>query len=262
MSFTADKEEMLFYQRLTELRERSLQRYCPEFTHFLDGRHLRLAKELLSSQSDVRAVCFGGFEDAERCVVGVFPHDIYSDVNESELFSMFDVKGVEIKGSGFSTFSHRDVMGSVLALGVKRETMGDIYVPADSQSAYICMSSVAAGFVCESLESISRDKVKCRLVEATELPLPERRFAVISGTVASPRLDCIIALVTKTSREKAKIMITSGLVNVNHMPEIRTDSQLETGDLLSVRGYGRFKISELGGLTRKGRSKTVVHKMI
>lgn len=262
MSITADRDEVLFYQRLTELCERCVERYCPEFTHFLDGRQLRLAKEYLASMSDVRVVCFGGFEDAERCVVGIFTRDIYSDSSESELFSMFDVKGVEIKGSGFSTFSHRDVMGSVLALGVKRETMGDIYVPEGSQSAYLCMTSVAAGFVCESLESVSRDRVKCRLVEAAELPVPERRYSIISGTVASPRLDCVISLVTKTSREKAKIMINSGLVNVNHIPETRTDTQLNAEDLLSVRGYGRFKISELGDLTRKGRSRTVVHKMI
>ncbi|MBR2021306.1 MAG: hypothetical protein IJ939_02625 [Clostridia bacterium] len=262
MSFTADKEEALFYQRLSELSERCVSRYCPEFTHFLDGRQLRLARDFLASRDNVRIVSYGGFDGAERCVVGIFPSDIYSGCDEKELYEMFDIVGIEVRGSGFSTFSHRDVMGSVLALGVKREAMGDIYVPVDSRSAYLCMTSVAAGFVCESLESVSRDKVKCRLVKAHELPVPERRYSVISGTIASPRLDCVISLVTKTSREKAKTMITSGLVNVNHIPETRTDTQLNAEDLLSVRGYGRFKICELGDLTRKGRSRTVVHKMI
>ncbi len=262
MSMTQGKEEMLFLQRLSELCERSRTRYCPEFTHFLDGRELSVATDFLNSQRDVRIVRYGGFDGAERCVVGIFPRDIYSDTDENELYAMFDVKGVSIKGSGFSSFSHRDVMGSVLALGVKRETMGDIYVPDDSKSAYICMSSIAAQYVCDSLEFVSRDKVKCLVVEADVLPIPERKFAVISGTVASERLDCIISLVTKTSREKAKIMINSGLVGVNHVPEMRSDAQLSEGDLLSVRGYGRFKVVEMGGLTRKGRNRVVVHKMI
>ena len=256
------REETLFLQRIYELCERSRTRYSPEFTHFLDGRELASAKEFLLSQVGVRIVPFGGFEDAERCVIGVFPTDIYADTSDKELFQMFDVKGVCIKGSGFSTFSHRDVMGSVLALGIKREAMGDIYVPEDSQSAYICMSSVAAHYVCENLEFVSRDKVRCEIIDAVMLPIPERKISVISGTVASERLDCIVSLVTKISREKAKNLINSGLVNVNHTPELRNDYQLCDGDLLSIRGYGRFRVVEIGGLTRKGRNRIVVHKMI
>ncbi|MBQ7399534.1 MAG: hypothetical protein IJW06_03615 [Clostridia bacterium] len=262
MSTLSGKDEVLFYQRLSELCERAVGRYCPEFTHFLDGRELSLAREFLKKQSGARIVCFGGFGGAERCVVGIFPEDIYSESPEDELCSMFDISGVVISGSGFSKFSHRDVLGSVLALGVKRETMGDIYVDQSENKAYICMSNVAASYVCDSLEFVSRDKVKCRLIEALSLPVPERKFSLISGTVASERLDCIISLVTKTSREKAKTMITSGLVSVNHVPEVRSDALLSVDDLLSVRGYGRFKIITLGDLTRKGRNRIVVHKMI
>ena len=258
----ADKQENLFYQRLCELCDRCRERYLPEFTHFLDGRELSMAKQFLSSQQEVRVVCFGGFWDAERCVVGVFPEVIYSGNSEEELYNLFDVCGVLIKGSGFSQFSHRDVLGSVLSLGIKRETMGDIYVDAENKCAYVCMDKVAADFVCGETLFVARDKVKCSLVNSTALPVPERKFSTISGTVASERLDCIICLATNLSREKAKTLINSGLVNVNHFPETRCDTALCDGDLLSVRGYGRFKIGELGDLTRKGRIRAVIHKMI
>ena len=257
-----DKQESLFYQRLAELCDRCRERYSPEFTNFLDGRELAGARQFLSSRNEVRVVCYGGFNEAERCVVGVFPEVIYSENSDEELFEMFDVKGVVIKGSGFSQFTHRDVLGSVLALGVKRETMGDIYVDSEDKCAYICMTDVAATFVCEELTFVARDKVKCSLVDCKSLPVPERKFSVISGTVASERLDCIIALVTKLSREKAKVLVNSGLVNVNHFPETRSDATLCQDDLISVRGYVRFKMAELGDLTRKGRTRAVIHKMI
>lgn len=260
------KNEDLFYQRLSELADRCVTRYCPEFSHFLDGRSLFLANEYLkrSKENDIRVVTFGGFNDAERRVVGVFPRDIYPEetVPDDELCSMFELSAIEISGSGFSSFSHRDVMGSVLGLGMKREAIGDIYVADDKMHAYICLTDVAAGFLCESLEFVARDKVKVRKIDVSELPAPERRFTVISGTVASERLDCIIALATNLSREKAKQLVVSGLVSVNHLEETRCDINLCEMDILSVRGYGRFKLHELGGVTRKGRNRVVIHKMI
>ena len=114
----------------------------------------------------------------------------------------------------------------------------------------------------EELDFVARDKVRCSLVGCNMLPVPERKFSVIAGTVASERLDCIIALVTKLSREKAKVLVNSGLVSVNHFPETKCDAILCQNDLLSVRGYGRFKVAELGDMTRKGRTRTVIHKMI
>ena len=258
-------EEQLFFQRIEELADRSVQRFCPQFTHFLDAASLRSAKNHIKSKNaDVLIVEFGGFADAERNVLGFFPKDVYGfdGYDEKELCSMFEICGVVVECSDFSTFSHRDIMGSVLGLGIKREAMGDIYVAEDSRHAYICFTEVAARYVCENLEYVSRDKVKCKMIDALSLPVPERKFAVISGTVASDRLDCILSLAAKISREKAKILVSSGLVSLNHTPEMRSDMKIREGDILSVRGFGRFKISEFGDLTRKGRSRVVVHKMI
>jgi len=260
------KNENLFFQRLSELAKRCTTRYCPEFTHFLDGRSLYQACEYLRTRwsDDVRVVSYGGFMDAERRIVGIFPKDIYpyENVCDEELYEFFDIGAVEIIGSGFSTFNHRDVMGSVLGLGIKRETMGDIYVAEDNMHAYICLNNVACRYLCDSLESVSRDRVKVKEIKPRLLPVPERRYSVISGTVASERLDCVVALATGLSREKSKQLISSGFVNVNHFEETKCDIQLLENDILSIRGYGRFKLAELGSLTRKGRNRVTVHKMI
>lgn len=259
------KTDTLFLQRIEELADRCRTRFGPEFTHFLDGRNLKLANDCLKKFSgDVISVPFGGFKDAERVVIGVFPKDVYGydAVDESELCAMFDLCAVKIQGSGFGVFTHRDCMGSVLALGVKREALGDIYVTEDGKCAYMCLTKVAAEYICKNLEFVSRDKVRVSVIDVSDLPVPERRFSVISGTVASERLDCIISLATGLSRDKSKQLINSAMVNVNHFEETRCDFQLSVGDILSVRGHGRFKLIELGGLTKKGRNRVVVHKMI
>ncbi len=257
------KEESLFKQRMTELCNKALDTYSPTFTYFLDGRSKQQALEVFKCFShSIRVVSFGGFKQAQRVRIGLFPSDIYGGFeNETELYEMFDVSTVEIKGSGFNSFGHRDVLGSVLGLGIKREVLGDIYLP-DDKSAYLSMTSVAAEYVCSSLESVARDKVKIRIVDEGELPEIKLQFSVVSGTVASDRLDCIVSLCTGVSREKAKQMINVSNVNLNHFEARRCDVAVCEGDVISVRGYGRFVVHELGGLTKKGRTKVIVHKMI
>lgn len=260
---SSDKNDALFLQKITEKCNKAIETCSPYFTDFLDGRSKAAALEVAKGYSgQIMCISFGGFENAERVQLGFFSKDVYGYIDdEKELYEMFDISGVEIKGSGFFDFEHRDVMGSVLALGIKREVMGDVYLP-DKQSAYICMTSTCAKYVCESLDKVARDKVKVNLINADKLPKQDKKFAIISGTVASDRLDCIVSLCTGTSREKAKMMIGAGNVNVNHFEQLRTDAPVVPEDVISVRGYGRFILVEHGGLTKKGRLKTVVHKMI
>ena len=259
------QEDVLFLQRLEDLALRCRERYTPEFTHFLDGRALRIAKDYLSGyKDDVLVVTFGGFDNAERQVVGLFPKDVYGyeGFEEKSLFEMFEICGVVIDGSGFSSFSHRDVMGSVLGLGIKRETVGDIFVTDDGHKAYICLDKVTGEYIRTNLEFVSRDKVKVSVTEPCMLPKIEKKFSVITGTVASERLDCLVAMMINISREKAKLLITGGLVSVNHFEELKCDANLCEDDVISIRGYGRFILKEFGGVTRKGRNRVVVHKMI
>ncbi len=260
---TQDKEDKLFEQRLHELFDRCKERYTVECTSFLDGAKLVCARDILRvCGCGVRIVEYGGFNGAERNVLGLFNEDIYGDTDENELFGMLPLSAVKITGSGFSGFNHRDVLGSVLGLGIKREAVGDIYVLPENNESYVCLSDVAAGYVCESLEFVSRDKVKVQIIGLSELPDIQKKFAVLSGTVASFRLDCTVALCTGLSREKAKQLISHGFVNVNHVEELRSDVEVSEKDVLSIRGKGRFVVETLGDLTKKGRNRMVVHKML
>ncbi len=251
--------EQQLLQRLSDLTDACIYSYIPGFTKFLDGADLLLARNYVGSKDECMCVCYGGFPNAQRCVVGILPDGMFSG---EEIYDAFEICGIKISGSGYKKFSHRDVLGSILALGVKRETVGDIYVLQDGFSAYVAVLSSVGDYICSNLDYVSSDKVKTEIVKSMELPEIQREYRVISGTVASFRLDCVLGLCLGQSREKVKRLIDGKCVSVNHRETIKCDDIVKENDLLSVRGHGRFEVFLTGDVTKKGRNRIVVHKMI
>ena len=224
-----DNQETLFSDRLDDLVNDCINNFTPQFTKFLDGRNLTFAENFgRSFKEDVITVSFGGFSNAERRIVGFFPQSIYGYASEnvSELFDLFGLCYVKITGSGYRTFTHRDFLGSVLSLGIKREAVGDIYVAEDKTSAYAVFCDKVGQYILDTLDTVANDKVKASEISRPLLPDIKYEFSVINGTVASVRLDSVLSEACNMSREKAKQMINSGLVSVNHTVEMRCDSAL------------------------------------
>ncbi len=88
----------------------------------------------------------------------------------------------------------------------------------------------------------------------------KREFDAIEGSVASLRLDCMVALVTRLSRERSSAIIASGLVGINGRQTDNISYKLSTGDSFSVRGYGKFLFTEVNAVTRKGKQRVTVQK--
>lgn len=72
-------------------------------------------------------------------------------------------------------------------------------------------------------------------------------------TVKSLRLDAVVASFHNLSRSEAQKLIQSEKVKVNYRPVIATSYELSEGDLISVRGFGRFTINAIEGVTKKDR---------
>ena len=100
------------------------------------------------------------------------------------------------------------------------------------------------------------------MTDFSSLPKPERKFEEISDTVASLRLDVVAASILSISRDKAEKLLSSGAVSVNHVEVCEKSFGLSEGDLLSIRGSGRFLLYSAGTLTKKGRIRIVVRKFI
>lgn len=222
---------------------------------------------------------FGGYPAAERCMLFLFPSyfadtlpymtdDAGNPLAPADAAALLCAEehaltALRINGSGYRTLSHRDYLGSLLALGIERCVIGDIAV-LDDRSAVLFVKNAMADFLTTALERIGSDKVTVRpLSDEDAHNTPDtRRWEQISDTVASPRLDGIVAAAANLSREKAKQLVTGGFVDVDFRPCEHPDTELSPGCYLSIRGHGRYLFSEIDGTSKKGRLRIKLKKLI
>ena len=199
--------------------------------------------ELLQRESclPMKPVLFGGFEDAERKMVAFLP-----EFEEP----LFPIMAVRLTSPRMGALSHRDFLGSILSLGIKREKCGDIIINDDS--CYILLHEDVASFVASSLTRVGKEGVRAELVSLDAVPVPKRTFKPITGTVSSLRLDAVVSLFAGKGRGKASEMVTGGIVFVNGILAQKCDMRLSDGDVISVRGKGKATLS-LGGTSKKDR---------
>jgi len=171
-----------------------------------------------------------------------------------------EISVLEITGRNINELSHRDFLGSLMGLGVERKTVGDILVYEDR--AYVFILKDMEDYILENVDKIGRHGVKIRSIMPDELTLPEKKTEEISGTVSAPRLDAVVALCTRLSRGKASELIETDKVSVNWEVKNNVSLSLKDGDLISIRGYGRFKLDKINGLSRKGRIHITILKYI
>ena len=221
----------------------------PQFSVFLDPAEQRLAAAVKLSPF-VKLLLWGGYEDAERKAAGFFP-DFCEP--ETELFPL-----CALKISGAPDAGHRDYLGSIMGLGVKRASVGDII--AENGEAVIFCTEPVCELLLVSLERIGRQRVLLSRCAAEDITIAPRELDEVGGTVASLRLDAVTALFTRLSRTKAAELIDRELVSLNWSAVKNPSKSVAEGDVLSVRGYGRAKIGRIGGETKKGRIKITLLK--
>lgn len=232
---------------------------------FLSPREAHYAEAHLRSVG-ARYLLWGGYEGAERRRVYLLPDYMESVSSVSELCDYgfeTNVCAVSIKTDGYRRLSHRDYMGSVLGLGVDRAVVGDILVYGDdgARAVLFCTSAMSTFFE-SALGKISTEKARVESIGCDKVEIPARRFASISDTVASPRLDCIVGALCSLSREKARAAVVSGLVELDYEYEERPDRTVSAPCLVSVRGMGKFRVLSVSDKTKKGRFRLVAEKFL
>lgn len=249
------------FARLDDLKECAV-RGNVGISAFFSPREEIAAREYLT-RGRVNFISYGGYGDAERKKIYILP-DFIEDASVEALLEFgfsCEIDCVQIKGSGFEALSHRAVMGSLLGLGIERDVVGDIVMLDESRAVFFCDSRLTE-FFCVSLERVGRDKVKVRKIELDENILPEKRVQKINDTVASARLDCVVAAICSISRERAKERIVSSLVELNYECEERADREVSVPAIISVRGEGKFRVLSLNDKTKKGRYRLVAEKFL
>ena len=222
-----------------DLSERAFRTGKPYASAFLSAG--ALASERLRNP----CVLFGGIPEPERVRFVALPEPSFAVREEDYVAAL----RVEVNDRG--RYSHRDYLGSALALGVSRESVGDICV-GEGFADLIATPAVAC-FLAEHLQSVSRTGCRCRLISLAEIVVPERECSEATFSVSSARLDCMLSAVFGVSRNEAKSLVEKGFCQVNRVSAEKPERLLVPGDAVALRGYGRFRLLEQKGLSRKGK---------
>ena len=187
----------------------------------------------------------GGFENAERARA-VFLQPDWGVCDRTELLT-----ALQVDYRPQDTLRHRDILGALMALGVERDSFGDIL--AETPPATLVCLPELSGYILENFTMAGRVGVQVSAIALDSLPVKTESYTVRTGTVASLRLDAVLGLAFNLSRTKATELIAAGRVQLNHEPCLQAAKELSVDALLSVRGLGRARLLETTGVSRKGR---------
>lgn len=248
-----DKELTLCRKRFTELANAAYYKDYPAFSDFLSLNEQSLLLQMEQELSQVSLELWGGNQLAERKLV-CFANQL--PVHEEFPIQMIKICPAHAKFS--EDLSHRDYLGAIMHLGIERSKIGDIMM--DGKDAYVYAHETLASYICSSIEKVRHTNVKCSLVD--EQIQFEQKYKEIIGTVSSIRLDAIIALAFQNSRSKLLSYISSGKVFVNGAMIESNSYRLREGDVVSVRGVGKFLYEEEQNMTKKGKIKILLRRYI
>jgi RNA-binding protein YlmH len=222
-----------------------------DFTDFLNPDEQILLTRICKNE-EVFLKFMGGKGYYERAVSAISCNE-YNDI--------FPIDIVRIRGNfKFEKLSHRDYLGTILSLGIRREKIGDINVFEDG--AEIWLSKEISDFICFNLTKIKHTGIRIEKISYEEARERIQNFREINTNISSMRLDCIIAAAANMSRSEALGLIKTGNVKVNYNVEDEFSRKIKEGDLLSIKGYGRYQINNIINTTKSQRLNISLKKFI
>ena len=232
--------------KVIDKANQTLKNYEVNKTDFLNPYEIKNAISVLNYNKDIKYTIDGGYENAERSVIFIYPYYMeYEDIDEK-------LKYIQIEGNfKFRSVSHKDYLGSVLGLGIKREKVGDIIV--HENFAQMVLSSDICDFIVYNLEKISKNNIEVKEISKDKLVENVVEYKEITCTVSSKRLDCIISEIYNISRQESLKYIKSEKVFVNHEKIVSTSKEIQDNALISVRGKSRVIIEGTNEKTSKGK---------
>lgn len=250
-----NSDDKFFFARLADMVSQCERNTTGVFSDFLDERQSARAEEWCRRNAGgLLYKLWGGYNGAGRKMLAIYP-DFYADY----IIEDFPFKCLTFTYRKEDRLTHRDFLGTLMGMKIRRDTIGDIVT--GEGMAQVFVTEVVAEMITATVSKIGRTGVKCSDEKPFEMEV-RQEFRTVSGTVASLRLDCIVSLATNLSREKSAVLIRSEKVEINHFITESVSAVVDSGDIISVRGYGKFLLSEVGGNTRKNRIHIIIKKFV
>lgn len=232
-----------------------------ENTNFLNIYEQDLADRFLKKINYKNYYFFGGEGDADRKILIIYPEKLTEEMarkNNSKIMSIIKIKlPPELMGE----YNHKIYLGAIMKLGIEREKIGDISVK--NSNADIVIKNEVQSFLLQNLPTMTRfASAEITSDSIEKLEKIETQKIEITQIVASLRLDNIVGALVKTSRNKAVDIIEQERVFINFRVETKTSKQVKVGDIITIRGKGRFEFKEIQGNTKKGRYIIKIDKFV
>ena len=255
------QEDKLCLSQVLDKIEISAKSEKIEYTDFLDMYQVSLVENFLAKNQIKNYKLYGGYEEAERKILIIYPEKFDDNMIQKNYNKIFKVIRITLPQEEKGKYSHRNYLGGIVKLGLKREKVGDIIV--GEEGADIIAVSEFAEILKSELPSLTRfTNAKIEVEEIQNLRKLELKVEEISIIVPSLRLDNIVWDLARTSRSKASEIIAQERVFINGQNETKNSKQIKLGDIITIRGKGRFVIKQFTGTTRSGRIVVLIEKYV
>lgn len=249
-------DERPFLEKVRGFCQLVEDRYSPYLTDFLNPRQIQIVEDL-ANYYNLKSFVSSSLETEEYGRVILAPD--YYELDEDD----FEIKRLEIVyARQFNKLTHPKVLGALInQLGLERQVFGDIILDDEGRvqfniashlSSYAIMTITKIGNVSVTLKEVSKDN----------WIVNQESYSQSFVLLSSVRLDNILATILKVSRSNAMKLIVSGKVKLNYRQVEKADQIITIGDMISVRGYGRFRLAQQEGVSKSGKAKVVIESLL
>ena len=247
---------LFLLRRFQDMARRAYNRNIVVCSDFLDLHELHILQYLNMDDLGVRLRLSGGYEEAERQIAAFLPDAFVYFEKEDFPICCIAIRPLNERFS--EELTHRDYLGALMHLGIERSCLGDILV--QGHTAYVFCLEKMAELICREVTRIRHTTVMAVKETLSEIPSP--RIQDVTGTVSSVRLDSVLAVAFGLSRNKAIPYIEGGQVYVNARQVVSNGYGLHPGDLISVRGLGKFRYIDVRNQSKKGKYWIDIQKFV
>ncbi|WP_183077065.1 RNA-binding protein [Staphylococcus cohnii] len=240
------KEEHELIDQLIDKCYRANEQFAPVLTSFLDPRGQYILNVIVGSFQDLEVTFYGGpFAERQRAIIA--PDYFQPEVEDFEII-LFEIDYPQ----KFVTLQHQHVLGTIMSLGIERDQLGDIVV---DESIQFTLTKQLESYIILELNKIKGATVKLNAIPIKDMIQSKENWHSFETTVSGLRLDVVLKEMIRKSRSISKQLIEKKRVKVNHTIIDSADFQLDKGDLLSIQGYGRVMVVDIGGKTKKDKTR-------
>lgn len=231
-----------------------------QVTDFLSPIELQLLKDVLNMVGFKNYMIYGGTNNAQRNMVVIFPEKL-EDIFKENNFDFNSICNCIRILNNCDSYEHKVYLGGLIKLGIKREKIGDIITY--ESGADILVNKDISKFVVSNLKELTRfKKSEICIIDVNDMYKKEQEYKEFKIIVSSLRLDNVISELAKTSRNKAMEILKQERVFINYKNEIKPTKTVKTGDIITIRGVGKFVVDEFESNTRSGKAVICIKKYV